>query len=273
MYRRSAASSQHLTDANTFIGAPVVKLKNDCVKDANAKTDFSLPVSTPQETPSPASKSEPEKTSKISAMAQVFEKKSKESLGLTTNSNQFRKKDPASKVSGDNTEIKKPVLVENNTELKNLIPAENLSKIESANKPSHEANQKPKKVDEPTDIDNAADTSMQPQITETEQKCNNTTKKNVKNELPGLLRSLADAKQQKINMKSMESQVVDPTTPSDESKELFPSLLSSLADVQKGDMMTGMKVQAVGDSDDTTPTSPFAPLISELPKAPETKPR
>ena len=202
-------------------------------------------------------------------MSQIFESKSKESLGLKTNVDHSRIIKSSETTVNVNSNI--------TGDKKASSPVENPPKAENQAEPTVKIlSQKSEgqfNVSQTSDNKKSLRSHEQKQDLKTEQGIENESETKAEEELPSMLKSLADAKQKTNVSASLEQKTPSPNiaTKDDDKAELFPSLLESLVDVQKGDAIP--KSQMSNSSNDTSPTTAFAPLISELPKVPEAKSR
>jgi len=252
-----------------------------------------------------------DRTSKVLAMSQMFENKSKETLGLKTYKPAVpvEKKDVQSNISGDSTNVSVGIASISAFEKQN--DAEPTTKTDSGNKGSLQNLSTTKEIKNSNNQAQDSTLDQSPEninrseakvglpgsnvhLTDSKQKINsfvvhsqvqdsksdqsgeNKTHHHSKIDPPGSHESLVDSKQnitscEAISEKaSVNASNAVPTLEGDKT-EIFPSLLESLVDVQKRDMKR--KPLTSSSSNDTLPTSAFVPLISELPKVPETKSR
>ena len=261
MYRRSAQPSNNLSERKKLFGSTpdVLDVTDNQDKDSRALPDSSLSPPNTATSPKPAHDSE--KKSRVSAMSQMFENKTKEHLGLRTNVDLTKNK-ATTKTAGvtATAEIKQST----SPEIKHEPKKDNSEKVSKA--------ADSKKSSPPRSPVESPPTKQHHEVT-------NHKDDDVKEELPSLLKSLANAKQHKPVNNEVNSDTKStlnlPETDSveDDKKEILPSLLSSLVDVKKGDVIPGKQTQAESRIDDASSTNPFAPLISELPKVPEARPR
>ena len=270
MYRRGDDKSK-LYGSTPLVGdkSTVNIAANGVTPSPRSSSSISAPVSAESSSSAEVVKS----SSRVHAMANVFEKNAKAQRGLKGNGDSPHSLEKSSSPTSLNNQnkpdnedeamaaVEGPVAVKEQKEVKQPVVVH------------------PSDASKNSDISDGKARMSHSEVGENDRNSISSQKQSEKpsasnsdSVLPGLLKSLSDIKRNKDEKeKSSSAQKVDSAS-DEERKDAFPSLLESLTEGKRKETTTGNKV-LTDSSSDGSPTSAFAPLISELPKIPEAKSR